>query len=942
MRTEYEKRLATLQGCLHQLQREKDAASLSQVLLNYLQTGFKFDLIWLATYDEASSTLTELAGFSTAGKPSTAGKTHVLQPKQSVLPGDLFDQVLLTGQNCEIPDLQQEPRAEEWQTIARRQNIQGTLILPIRYRQQALGVMVVGTSFWGGHPRPEELIELKLITDALGAALLTLSPAHSSAVAQNPAVSESMLDGLGAIVAAQTFDACLTQVLLQTFQKLLPTRVCFYRIDPHQQLCQLHEVYAGEISRGQRGRSPAKVTVQLQDIAAFYQAALQTQIVAIGDAQSVIQPPNAPTRLMSLTQTRSWLSASLMDRQHLVGFLAVEGMEPRLWSETDRQYVQLMAQFLSQSLVRVSSAEQGKSAQGQAGALSLWQAVEQDIATWDKTLQRDLEQIMRQLNARWGSIITYVPEADLYETQAQVSQKKQHFPARLPALSEVDTKLLNRSDTPVVIQSLEDDLRLLNWRTALMDVGIRSCLLLKTDGEPGLRTYFILASELPRTWTQRDLDTLIPLVENLGHSLNRRQNWLQTVQQQSMLVALKQGLTQMQQSRQFADLCSGATTAIRRFLEVPCLIILHWDKNSAHAEVVGYENQADFTLNANFAIEWKTDRFIQSILTQSPEHPVEMPPIGFYHQSATELMALTQGWLTATGAVHGLTAPLTLNAADTPLGLVLALDRRSRRWSEDTLDGFQFLVREFTAHCQTRISMEQLTQRQQVLESLNWYKQRQLESISRLWADQTAHLPIFDTVPTGPPVGLRGLKYTPQNPIVQLRKGFQSLDMVLKTEAWHLDDVPTAVPAATLLRRSLERIEPVVKDRQLWTQVHNLTTNVMLNAPAQKLELVLVELLLAACYRSKVGDRVDIWCRALQENWVELSITDQGRLNPYLVQALRNSDALNLSNNAMLQDPPGVHFKVCRTLVESWHGQFELTQLEDGRALSRLILPLTP
>ncbi len=935
VRTEYEKRLATLQDCLHQLQREKDALSLSQVVLNYLRTGFKFDLIWLAAYDGASSTLTELKGYT------TAGKTNVLQPKQSVLPGDLFDQVLLTGQNCEIPDLQQESRAAAWQTVARRQNIQGTLILPIRYRQQALGVMVVGTSFWGGHPRPEELIELKLITDAFGAALLTLATAPQSAAAQNPDATEALLDGLGAIVEAQSFDACLKQVLLQTYQKLLPTRVCFYRIDPHQQLCQLHEVYAGEISRGQRGRSPVKVTVQLRDIAAFYQASLQTQIVAVGDAQSVMQPQNAPTRLMSLTQTRSWLSAAIMDRQHLIGFLAVESTEPRLWSETERQYMQLMAQFLSQSLDRVSPAEQGKSEQGQAGTASLWQAVEQDPATWDKTLQRSLEQIVRQMNARWGVIITYIPDEDLYETQAQVSQKKQHFPARLPALSAVDTKLLNRSDTPVVIQSLEDDLRLLNWRSALTDVGIRSCLLLKTDGERGLRTYFILASELPRTWTQRDLDTLTPLVETLGHSLNRRRNWLQSAQQQSMLVALKQGLTQMQQSRQFSDLCSSATTAIRQFLEVPCLIILHWTENDTHAEVVGYENQADFTLSSDLAIDWKTDRFIQSILTPSPEHLAEMPPIGFCHQSASELMALTQGWLTAAGGVHGVSAPLTLDAAAAPLGLVLALDRRSRRWSEETLAGFQFLVREFTAHCQTHIITQQLTQRQQVLESLNWYKQRQLEAISRLWTEQTAHLPIFDTVPTGRPAGLRGLKHTSQNPIDQLRKGFQSLDVVLKTEAWQLDDAPAAVPAATLLRRSLERIEPVVKDRQLWTQVHNLTTNVMLHAPAQKLELVLVELLLAACYRSKVGDRVDIWCRALQENWVELSITDQGRLNPYLVQALSNSDGLNLSNNAMLQDSPGVHFKVCRSLVESWKGRFELAQLEDGRALSRLILPLT-
>jgi hypothetical protein len=107
--------------------------------------------------------------------------------------------------------------------------------------------------------------------------------------------------------------------------------------------------------------------------------------------------------------------------------------------------------------------------------------------------------------------------------------------------------------------------------------------------------------------------------------------------------------------------------------------------------------------------------------------------------------------------------------------------------------------------------------------------------------------------------------------------------------------------------------------------------------------MMLVELLLAACYRSKVGDRIDIWCRVIQDNWIEISITDHGRLNPQLISAIRSHTPQTplAETESVLESLPGLHFKVCQALVTRLGGQMELAQLEDGRSLSRLILPLS-
>ena len=72
---------------------------------------------------------------------------------------------------------------------------------------------------------------------------------------------------------------------------------------------------------------------------------------------------------------------------------------------------------------------------------------------------------------------------------------------------------------------------------------------------------------------------------------------------------------------------------------------------------------------------------------------------------------------------------------------------------------------------------------------------------------------------------------------------------MLKNEQWQLRQEPGTIPLASLLKRSLERVEHLVHQRQLWSQVHN-EANVNISGDIHKIELVLAELLTLACLRS--------------------------------------------------------------------------------------------
>jgi GAF domain-containing protein len=940
VRTEYEKRLGAFYKYLQDLQKQTALDGLGKVSRNFLKEWFHFDLIWIA-YREGPSTLVGIDGIV----PNQNRDQSFLRRSQAVLPGDLFDQVLVTAQLQQIPSLKQEQRVGPWQAIAQQQGIQGALILPIRYQQRSLGILLVGSTLWGGHPRSEELTELKMVTRLLGAVLSTLLQQSVQQITSSPALP--FAEAVNRVLSASTFEDCLKLVFEHVHAAIQTARTCMYWFDVEGQACKLQDLYTGSSAKRAGPKIVPSVEIPLPDIAGFYQATLAQQTVVVGDVQNLVGITNAPARLMHLTRSQAWLSAPIFEAGKLIGVLAAESNTPHLWQEQDKETIQLMAKLLG-----LNSKSNPKSTPLNAAdpvtlnsLFTSLREVEAETSQWYRTLLNCLEVIGFQFAVRWAAVLSY----DTHETGLQcrtqfVQRKKQPLPEFLPEVSPVDAKLLKRANEPIRIQSAEQDLRLLSWRQPLMERDVQSYLLVKLYDTSVSGAYLLLGADLQRTWTEEEANTAQSVAQSLSQALQRREQWQQRCLEEQLRTDLYQGIQVIQQAQEISALLSTATQAIQQFLDVECLIILGWKPDSPAASIIGLLNHSGVQVNASATIPWQTDGFIQGLLAQSTARREE-------HQSAMvvargnlqDLAAYNSGWLAGTGPATLLAMPLQTYPEEYSLGIVLAIESRRLQWSNLHREGFQLLTQTLASQYRTHYLVQQLSRKQETLECLNWYKQRHLEYLFRLWTEQMSK---FQSVlsaaqPEAPGGSMRGRG---RHPAGDLYQAFSDLENILKHEMWELQLEPEPIPVATLLRRSLERIEEVVRTRQLWTQVHNLTPSLSLQIPKQKMELMLIELLLAACYRSKVGDRIDIWCRVLQENWVEISVTDHGLLNPQLVNAIQtHSTQAPLSEGEVILDSLlGRHFKVCQALVERFGGKMELAQLEDGRSLSRIVLPLSP
>ncbi len=933
---------------------------MGSVLLSFLKEWFQFDLIWIAQYDAQYQILNGINGIL-----PTERDAAVLRRKQSVLPGDLFDQVLLTGNLQEIPTLKQEQRVGDWQTIAQRQNIQGTILLPIRYRHRSFGLILVGTTLWGGLPRPEAMTELKMLAATMGAEFHQLQLGSTASLPACPTQHLSV-EILAQILAADAFEERLQLVLEQVHRAIGPARTCLYRFNAETQSCRLHDLYTSTSPQPRRLAAkvpPPKLEIPLQAIASFYQSSLQNQTVAIADVQGLVNSTNAPTRLMTMTKSRAWLSAPILDRGRLIAVLAVEENNPRLWSDADRQSLQLMAQLMVQgtkdNLGDTSVSKKGESF-GLNGMLSVLKDTYGDAEPWNQTLLQCLEQISVQFSVRWAAVMTHHPESQEFRCRAQFFNKKKYQPLtdRLPELSDVDAKMLARMSGSIAVQSLAEDLRLMTWRQPLIDRGVQSLLLLKLDPSArstNLGSFLMLATDLSRTWTPQDIESIALVTEQLGQAFSQRDQWQQDALQVQFLTALNQGLQSVQLTPAGDALFVATAQALHTLLEVECVMILRWSPDRPEGSVAALINHSKFQVDQQAPILWETDGFLQRIIAQvtgvqttdakktdvSSQSAAVFPHLWTEQGSIEAFSIENSGWLSGMGRVDLLAVPLKIYPEDPCLGMVLILDSRRQYWTALKREGIQLLTRELTATHRAHYLLDRLNQKQVSLECLNWYKQRHLEYVSSLWTQQMSKFQaVFSEKVLA--ASQNGSRNRSSNSVGTLYIALNSLETILKGEVWDLQLVPETISVATLFRRSLECIEDVARSRQLWTQVHNLTPSVSLCIPVRKVELMLVELLLAACYRSKSGDRIDIWCRALPEKWVEISITDNGRLNPLLIQAIQHPSAQIPLAASILETLPGRHFKVCQSLVERLGGQLELAQLEDGRAMSRLLLPIAP
>ncbi|HEY9661100.1 MAG TPA: ATP-binding protein, partial [Allocoleopsis sp.] len=268
-----------------------------------------------------------------------------------------------------------------------------------------------------------------------------------------------------------------------------------------------------------------------------------------------------------------------------------------------------------------------------------------------------------------------------------------------------------------------------------------------------------------------------------------------------------------------------------------------------------------------------------------------------------------------------------------PTGIVIIADQADRTWTENQLSAFGILTSQL-AWCRRYLTLaETLLGQRETLGQLNWYKQRRLEEVYRILAVGVRRLNELSHQKDG----VSSMRY--QQILRHLGNTLTSMTPVLKHEQWQLQNEYETIPLASLMKRSLERIDSLIKQRQLWSQVHS-EANISIGGDIPKIEFVLHEVLLASCLRSPAGGRLDIWCRQMDTRWLEISITDNGVIEQRLVDEMQVGRTGDLLAPSTLDQPPGLHLQICQTLMQKLGGEFNLYKLEDGRILSRLIVPI--
>jgi len=152
---------------------------------------------------------------------------------------------------------------------------------------------------------------------------------------------------------------------------------------------------------------------------------------------------------------------------------------------------------------------------------------------------------------------------------------------------------------------------------------------------------------------------------------------------------------------------------------------------------------------------------------------------------------------------------------------------------------------------------------------------------------------------------------------------------LVNEEQWQAVNRLTTIPVGGLIKRSLRRIDLLLKEKEIVSEFYNplaLSTY----GDQLKLECILFELLLEAVKNTEKGGALDLWCRQHRrgEEVLELWVSNQGLMN---VENIANS---------LTERSPNRIMKVCSYLLRTFGGDLKLFNLDRGGFLSRMSMPL--
>lgn len=976
-----DKKLVSLGRVLQTLREEDNVDVLIETSLNYLQAEFDYSLIWIGFYDRLDHRILGKGGIAPTGDIS------FLKQRIFLNPGDLLEQVVIQLRPIGVPDLRQETRAGEWRKAAANFDIKGTLIFPIRYRDRCFGVVMLGSGVWGISPRSEEKARLSMLLGGLGASLNQIESDWNRSRTKRP--DEPMFRMLERLQENGTVLQKLEMVVAEVHQFVSPTRTSVYWFERERRYFwrrMSNRATGGSFSEGSAKASG----ITVQESGSFYDALVADRMVSIGEAQSSLKA-DVTSRLLQRLGVRSLLASPICLGDELLGFLAVEGNEPRIWKEEEKSFVRGTSQLIAlfSPIERMEATiEQTKEDQLLTAQTATAVTTQED---WLHILKVCAERLTARLRVERCLVLVFNSDEKQFEVCYQ-SQPVNRRPLGvapkggegergsrggsegnffLPELSRVDWQLLEGGAEAVGIEDLSTDLRFVVWRDGFLEGGVRSLLVCNTSLKRPLTGLLIVTGENPRSWTaaQREIFSLVS--QQVGLVLNQWRLLEQNDVQQRGYDSLQLALSSMQGSQTLSGMEGAALRAMLLMLEAPVAALVTWSGGGEDGRVVteGVTN-SQFAIDSDFVVPVRSDELIQEALATD----------GFLVKDVTTLSSLSRSWISGSGIKKVLVMAMRASGDYAPTGVAVVVRGSVGIWRSSVLPMFGLLVSQLAWFRRYMMLTVSFGEDRRELQYLNWYKHRLIEDLYIKGSG----------VEKGSANALLSMPYARSSISHLLAKGLWNMgsDLLIQGDAnTGLKDSSSStardsIRLTSLLLRSLDRIDGSLKQKGIWTQIHDaggenaLISNFSNDVDILKVELVLYEVLMAACDRVKSGGRIDIWyrqlgrenksgiARALEEQYpmpdaqdprgdlggspdlaspdrfIELSVTDDGVIDPQLIAELEEQRTFDDLAPSTLAKPPGLHLRICQSILRRMGGDLNFYQMDDGRVLSRLLVPL--
>jgi GAF domain-containing protein len=979
---DWQAKFISLEAVLQTLRETEEIDILIETLVDYLQKEFNYHLIWISLYDWLEHRLLGKGG-------AVNGNQDFLKQKLPLSASDLLEQVVIQLEPLYISDLRDEKRAGEWRKIAQNHNIQGTTIAPIKYKGRCFGLALLGSEIWGFSPTASETAKLSMVLGQLGATLYEIETSWQRQQVKRADIP--LLSLLAELRTLNSLDQRLEAVVEATHGFIEPNRTNVYWYYPDGRYFW-RRVSHREVTPVWHSTSRPASGITVQDLGAFYSAMTADQIVWIGESHSSLKS-DITEKLMLQIRSRSLLAAPIVFESELLGFLAVEANHPRIWQEHEKNYIRAVAQ-----LVALTSplSEMEKKIQRVREDYSMIDHITRSIAqgdAWQKTLEITAEELINRLDTEHILLVT--------ERQSEFTIVYQNQPSNgrliaspLPKLSPAELALLQPSENTVIIENWQEDERFLAWRQHLESVGVRSLLIYRLQSQKEwsqLSGFLIIGHPSSRTWSPLERE----LVKNVSHHLSlilhqwqfteeidkKQEYWqylelgLDILQPVPSLVTLPiinkiipppnlqaEGITKVTRQlmpNQEPQLLNDPVLNYleQRFLEFiangiieltetnshiyPLILLVTWMPDMPMGKLSSCAANSEFALNNNIAVSINTDPLIQKVLHTEEE---------WFRCSATKIPDKSRRWLGVLdrgeiGAIALRTAP-----EHQVLGILVIADPAGHLWanSQSKLSGkmaelLNVLIRQLAWSRRYLLLQSKLSDHNQELEWLTWYKQRRLEEIYQTLGNGLKQLAEISQVmgDSSQPQKdtLTNLHY--QQLLRRLTNYVGNTNNLLKKEKWHLQANYDVVAIGQVWRRCIDRLHPILKKRQLQLEAQK-PGNYNVITDSLKLELILYELLSIACYLAHPGTHLKVHCKPVDDQWLEVLIFQKSVIELKLTQAIQIGTVIDFLDNSPLAGPPGKHLLICKQIMQQLSGDLHIELQEDGLLLTRLLIPLVP